>query len=167
MILYVLLKPVNKNIALLAAFFRLMHVAIYGVTGLTNVVVLLLLSGRAYLTAFQPNQLHALALLFIRLHGDGYDLAVVFFGFHCLFIGYLIFKSSYFPRILGVLLIAAFLSYLVNSFAGFLAPSFQAMLFPVILLPVLVAEGGLTLWLIVKGVDMAKWEERAEAERAA
>lgn len=87
MILYVLLKPVNKNIALLAAFFRLMHVAIYGITGLTNVAALLLLCGDDYLTAFQPNQLHALAFLFIKLHGEGYDLALVFFGFHCFFGG--------------------------------------------------------------------------------
>jgi len=161
LILYVLLRPVDKNLALLAAFFRLMHVAIYGITGLTNVAVLVLLGGADYLTAFQPHQLQALAFLCLRMHGEGYDVALVFFGFHCLFLGYLIFRSGYFPRLLGILMIVASLSYLANSFAGILAPRFQAMLFPGILLPFFVAEVSLSLWLTVKGVDVAKWQERA------
>lgn len=161
LILYVLLRPTDKNLALLAAFFRLMHVAIYGITGISNVAALHLLGGADYLTAFQPHQLRALALLFLKLHGEGYSIALVFFGFHCLFLGYLLFRSGYYPRTLGILMIVASLSYLIDSFAGFLAPSFEAMLFPGILLPVLVAEGSLSLWLTVKGVDIAKWQERA------
>jgi Domain of unknown function (DUF4386) len=161
LILYVLLKPVDKNLALLAAFFRLIHVAIYGVTGLSNLAALLILGGGDYLTAFQPHQQQALALLFIKLHGEGYDIALVFFGFQSLFLGYLIFRSGYLPRVLGILMIVASLCYLTNSFASILDPLFQAILSPGILLPVFVAETSLSLWLTVKGVNIAKWEERA------
>jgi Domain of unknown function (DUF4386) len=161
LILYVLLRPVDKNLALLAAFFRLMHVAIYGVTGLSTIAPLLILGGAGYLTAFPAHELQALARLSISLHGEGYAIALVFFGFHCLVLGYLIFKAGYFPKILGVLMTAASLSYLLDSFAGFIAPSFEAMLFPTILLPVLIAEGSLSLWLVLKGVDMDKWAARA------
>jgi Domain of unknown function (DUF4386) len=163
LILYVLLKPIDKNLALLAAFFRLMHVAIYGITGLSTIAPLVLLGGADYLTAFQPHQLQALVRLSLRLHGEGYAIALVFFGCHCLLIGYLMFRSRYFPRTLGILLIVAALSYLIDSFVGFLAPSFEAMLFPGILLPALVAEGSLSLWLLLKGVDLAKWAEEVNS----
>jgi hypothetical protein len=161
LILYVLLKPIDQNLALLAAFFRLMHVAIYGITGLSNLAALFILEGGDYLTAFQPHQRQALALLSIKLHREGYAIALIFFGFHCLFLGYLIIRSGYFPRILGILMIVASLCYLTNSFACILAPLFRAILFPGILLPVFVAEASLSLWLTVKGVNIAKWEERA------
>ena len=160
-ILYVLLRPIDSSLALLAAFFRLMHVAIYGITAITNIATLYLLETADYLTAFQPDQLYALAYLSIKLHGDGYAIALVFFAFHCLSLGYLLFRSGYFPKVLGVLMMIASVGYLTDSFAGFLAPSLGAMLFPATLVPAFVAETSLTLWLIVKGVDRTKWAERA------
>jgi hypothetical protein len=161
MILYVLLRPVDRNLALLAAFLRLVMVAIYAITGLTSYAALRLLEGADYLQTFQPDQLHSFALLAMKLHGDGYSIALVFFGFACLVLGYLLFRASYFPKFLGVLMLVAGLGYLTNSFAHFLNPAFAAMLFPAVLMPAFVAELSLALWLIVKGVDSTKWGESA------
>lgn len=159
LILYVLLRPVNENLALLAAFFRLVFVAIYGITGLTHVAALLLVGGADYLKAFEPHQLQALALLSLTLHEYGYAIALVFFGIHCFFLGYLIFRSGYFPKALGILLTIGSLGYLVNSFAIFLAPAFATT---ALLLPGGVAELSLCLWLIVMGVNVQKWEQKAQ-----
>ena len=161
LIFYVLLRPVSRSLALLAAFFRLVWVAIYGVNGLTHYAALLLLGGADYLKAFAPHQLEALALLSLKLHLYGYDIGLVFFGFHCFVLGYLIFRSGYFPKFLGVLLIIAALCYVVNSFAAFVAPAFAPMMFGgLILLPAALAEYSLCLWLIVRGINVPKWEER-------
>jgi hypothetical protein len=162
MILYVLLKPVSRNLALLAAFFRLTFVAIYGVAKLFEVAALVALDRADYLKAFEPRQLHALAYMSLRVHGLGYGVSLLFFGFCCVLFGTLIHQSGYLPRILGVLLVIGGLGYIVFSLAQMLAPAFAARrLFPWILLPGFPAELGLCLWLLVKGVDVPKWEERA------
>jgi hypothetical protein len=86
------------------------------------------------------------------LYGAGYDLSLVFFGFHCLLIGYLIFRSTFLPRILGALM-ATGLCYLTNSFASFLAPAFADASWPYVVLPAAVVELSLTLWLLVMGLN--------------
>ncbi len=161
MILYVLLKPVDPNLSLLAAFLRLAYASVNGVFRLFQLAAVVVLGGAAYLKAFDPRQVNVLALLALRLHGQGYGISLIFFGFSCVLLGYLISRSGYLPRSIGVLLVVAGLGYLINSFAQILAPEFAATLFPWILLPAVPAEWGLCLWLIVKGVDMPKWEERA------
>lgn len=163
MILYVLLRPVDRNLALLAAFLRLASDVILGITELTSFAALRLLGNADYLKAIPPDQRHSLALLAIKLHGDGYGISLVFFGFGCLPLGYLIFKAGYFPKILGVLMVIAGLAYVINSFVLFLDPAFAAKLFPGILLPAFVAELSFTLWLLIKGVNTARWEARAGA----
>lgn len=163
MILYALLKPVNRNIALLAAFMRLACDIILAVASLSHFAALRLLGDADYLKTFPPDQLHTLALLAMKLHGDGYAISLVFFAFACLSLGYLIFRSGYLPRAIGALMAIAGACYLINSFAHFLDPAFAATLFPALFVPIFVAELSLTLWLIVKGVDAAKWEERASA----
>ena len=161
-LLYALLRPVDRNIALLAAFMRLACDIILAVASLSHFAALQLLGGADYLKTFQPDQLHSLALLAMTLHGNGYAISLVFFSFACFSLGYLIFRSGYLPRTIGVLLVIAGVCYLINSFAHFLHPATGAALFNAgILLPCFVAELSLTLWLIVKGVDVAKWEERA------
>lgn len=99
----------------------------------------------------------------MKLHGDAYAISLVFFGFACLALGYLLFRARYFPKFLGVLMVAAGPGYLINSFAHFLDPVFAATLFPAIFALPFVAELSLTVWLIVKGVDTAKWEARPSA----
>jgi len=156
-ILYVLLRPVNRFLALLAVFFNLVSIAVEAATTLSLVETLFPLGNAAYLKAFQPEQLYALAYLAIRSHGQGFGVALIFFGCFCVVAGYLIFRSEYFPKALGVLFQIAGLCYLVNSFALILAPSFVDRLFPAILLPAFIGELSFCLWLLVKGVNMEKW----------
>lgn len=161
MILYALLRPVDRNIALLATFMRLACLIILATASLSHFVALRLLGDAPYLETFPPDQRHALALLAMKLHGDGYAISLVFFGFACLSLGYLIFRSSYLPRTIGALLVIAGFCYLFNSFTHFVNPAFAATLFPALFVPIFVAELSLALWLIVKGVDAVKWKERA------
>ena len=162
--LYVLLKPVSKTLSLVAAFSRLAMAAIQGINLLNNFAALLLLSGAAYLTVFEVDQLHALVLLFLNAHEYGVLIGQVFFGLHCFVLGYLLFKSGYFPRILGVLLVFASLGYLTWSFGYFLLPNYEGII-PIIswvfLVPGVIGELSLTFWLLFKGVDVVQWEKRS------
>jgi len=161
LILYVLLKPVNRNLALLVVLFTLVQTAVLVANELNLVMPLLLLGNAEYLRAFQPDQLYAnLAYLFVRLYEYGLGIGLIFFGFACLLLGYLIFRSGYLPRTIGVLMAIAGLSYLANSFTLILAPAYAGAIFPVLVLA-LIGELSLCLWLLVKGVDVPKWEERA------
>jgi hypothetical protein len=115
-----------------------------------------------YLEAFDPQQLHALAYLSLRLHGYGFAIGLIFFGFTIVLLGYLIYRSGYLPRIIGVLLVIGGLGYLTNSFAQILGPALAASLLPWDLLPASLGELGLALWLTVKGINVQKWKERAQ-----
>jgi len=163
MILYVLLEPVSRSLALLAAFQRVTFVAIYSVAKLFEVAALVVLGGDGFLKAFDPQQLRALAYLSLRLHGYGYGVSLIFFGVACVLLGNLIYRSRYLPKTLGVLLVIGGLGYLVNSFAQILAPALATKMFPWILLPAFPAELGLALWLLVRGVDLPKWQEWARS----
>jgi Domain of unknown function (DUF4386) len=160
-ILYALLKPVDRNIALLAAFMRFACDIILAVASLSHFAALRLFADADYLKTFRADQLNTLALLALKLHGDGYAISLVFFSFACLSLGYLIFRSGFLPRTIGALMAIAGVCYLVNSFSHFLAPVFAATLFPALFVPIFVAELSLTLWLIVRDVNVVKWEERA------
>jgi hypothetical protein len=158
LVLYNLLKPVNSSLALLAAFFRLVFTSIYAVLSLTHFAPLILLGGARYLNAFPANQLQALAYFSLSLHSLGYNVSLVFFGIHCVIVGGLIATSNFLPRTIGVLLGIAGTCYLVNSLTNFISPSFASLLFPYLMLPGLLAEGSLALWLSVVGVNVSKWQ---------
>ncbi|HTR64760.1 MAG TPA: DUF4386 domain-containing protein [Terriglobales bacterium] len=160
MIFYVLLKPVNRNLALLAVLFNLVDVAIEGINNLHHFAAVLILGGADYLKAFDPHQLQALALLSTKLFAYGYGIGLVFFGCESLLRGYLIFRSGYFPRFLGVLVTISGLSYLTNSFTLFLSPAVARLISSWILLPAGIPELILALWLVVVGVNVAKWKEK-------
>jgi len=159
-IFYILLKPVSKSLSLLAAFFNLIQTAILGINKIYLLITLSFLGNEEYLKVFDPQQRQALAYLSLDLHESGYGIGLIFFGFTCLIVGYLMFRSGYFPKIVGILQIVAGLSYLINSFAQILSPAFAAALFPVILVPAFVGELSTCLWLLVKGVNVRKWNER-------
>jgi len=125
---YALLKPVNRTVALLAAFFGLMGCAIQGFACLFEFAPFVVLGRAQYLSVFKVEQLQALAYLFLNLYSQAYSIALVFFGFFCLLIGYLIFKSTFLPRILGVLMALAGLGWLT-----FLSPPLTNYLSPYIL----------------------------------
>jgi hypothetical protein len=167
MILYVLLRPVGRSVALLGAFFRLTFVAIYGVAKLFEIAALVLLGNSEALAAFDPPQLHALAYAALRVHSYGYGVSLLFFGACCLCFGDLIRRSRYLPKLLGTLLVLAGLGYVVFSTAQMLAPAWAATwLFPWLMLPGFFGELGLALWLLIKGVDLARWQERLEERPA-
>jgi hypothetical protein len=161
LIFYVLLSPVNRNLALLAVFFNLVSIAIEGINALSHFAPLLILGSADYLKSFDLHQLQALALLFVNFHAYGFAISLAIFSFVLLLEGYLIFNSGYFPKAIAVLVAIAAFCYLTNSFALFLAPAFQAKIFPTILIPSFIGELSLCLWLIVMGVDVPKWEEKA------
>ena len=158
--LYLLLKPVNKNLAMLAVLFNLIQTAVLVVNKLNLLLPLFLLGNAEYLKALNLQQLQALAYLPLRLHDYGFGIGLIFFGFVCLVQGYLIFRSGYFPKTLGVLMAIAGLSYLTNSFPLILAPAYAGTILPILALA-LIGELSFCLWLIVKGVNVPKWEKRA------
>lgn len=160
LIFYRLFRPVNRDFAALALLFNLVAITVESVN-LINQFAPLRLLGVEGLSAFSPEQLNALAYTYVRIFSSGFAISLVFFGFFCLLIGYLIFNSGLLPRFLGVLMGLAGLCYLTNSFSLFLAPEFASLLFPYILLPCLVAELALALWLVVMGVNVREWELKA------
>ena len=137
---YSLFKPVSGNLSMLAAIFRLTLVAIMVVTSLNYFGVLNPLDTAHSSTAFN--------------RGD--EISLVPFGIHCLLIGYLIFRSSFLPRLLGVLMTFAGLGWLT-----YLSPPLAHHLYPCILAPGILGEGALTLWLIVTGLNEQRWREQA------
>jgi len=165
LILYVLLRPVNKTLALLAVFFNIVEFPIEAVSKLWLFAALFLSGNADYLKAFEPHQLHALMQISLKLHDYGFGIDLVFFGFACLVYGYLLFRSGYFPRALGVLMAIAGLSYLTNSFTLILAPAYAGTISPILVLA-LIGELSLCLWLMVKGVDEQRWKEQASAHRS-
>jgi hypothetical protein len=163
MIYFVLLRPVSRELNLLATFLRLVGIAIEAIATLSLASALFPLGTGAYLEAFTPEQRQAMAYLAIKSHGHGYAVALLFFGLTFLFHGHLIARSGYLPRALGVLIQIAGVAYVINSVALFVAPALQSSIFPAILLPAFIAETSLCLWLLVKGVNVAKWQAMTSA----
>lgn len=163
LILYVLLRPVSRDVALVAAFFNLVCIAIEGCAAVSLAAALHPLTNAAYVDAFTPAQLDVMAMLSVRSHSAGFGIALIFFGVECVLLGYLISRSGYMPSSIGVLMQIAGGCYVINSFALLLSPSLSSRLFPAILIPSLIAEVSLALWLLVKGVKAEKWEPRAQA----
>jgi hypothetical protein len=155
---YDLFKPVSRGLSLLAAFFSLVGCAILAFASLFQLAPLVVLGGGQYLSVFKVEQLRALAFLFLELYGEGVNICFVFFGFYCLLIGYLIFRSTFLPRILGLLMAFAGLGWLT-----FLSPPLANHLSPYILVLGFVAELALMLWLLVMGVDVQRWKEQASS----
>jgi hypothetical protein len=146
---YLLLKPVSKPLSLLATTLNVVQTCVLAVNKVSLVAALLMLERSVSATAVSPQDLHDLAYLAINPHGYAFGVGLIFFGFACLVRGYLLFHSDFVPRIFGVLLAIAGISYLVNSFALLLSPTFAAVLFPTILLPALVGELALSFWLLL------------------
>jgi hypothetical protein len=157
LLLYDLLKPVNRSISLLAAFFSLMGCAVAILAGLFTFAPLIVMGGASYLSVFKVEQLQALALLSLNLHTVAASICMVFFGFYCLLIGYLIFRSTFMPRIIGVFMAITGLTYQL-----FLSPPLATYLFPYVVKPAgALGELSLLLWLIIFGVNAQRWKQQA------
>jgi len=152
LILYQLLKPVNKTIASLMVIFYLVCVPVSLLNELNHFAVLLLSSDAGYLTVFKADQLNALVMFFLDLRKYGTFIAQ-FFSFWVLLLGYLVFKSGFLPRILGILLMLGGLCYTILAVLFFLSPSFDATLFGLF---AFIGESLFYLWLLIKGIKAQK-----------
>jgi hypothetical protein len=161
MILYELLKVVNRRIALLAVFFSLVGAAVQSVALLGHFAPLILLK-RGHDLGVNQELLQAQTYMALQLQGIGYAIALTFFGGTMLARGYLIVRSGFLPRFIGVFLAIEGVCYLANSFADFVAPGIASTVFAVLMVAGL-AEVLLCLWLLVMGVNVAKWQEKATA----
>jgi hypothetical protein len=164
LIFFVLLRPVSRDLAWLAVFFNLVSIALEAANEQQLLAALFPLGTAEYLRAFEPAQLYAMASLSLKSYGYGFGVSLIFFGCECLVLGYLIFRSGYLPKALGVLMEIAGLCYLTNSFALLLAPTFADRIFPAILIPAFIGEASLCLWLLVKGVNAEKWKPQSGAQ---
>lgn len=153
---YELFKPVNRSLSLLAAFFSLVGCAVGAASGFFRLAPLAVLGGGGHSSVFNVEQVQALALLFFKLQARAAGIGLVFFGFYCLLIGYLIFRSTFLPRVLGVLMVIGGFGWLT-----FLWQPLANSLFPYILAPGILGEGALTLWLLAAGVHAQRWKEQA------
>ena len=157
LLLYRLLKPVNKNLSVLMAILVLVGIPIAMLNDLNQIAALLLSSGAEYLPAFAVDQLSAHVMLFLNLYEHGLRIAYIFWGLWLFPLGYLVFRSGFLPRIIGILLLIAGLGYLVELVIFFLFPDLDLT----IRMFTFWGEVILALWLLIKGVDVDKWENRA------
>lgn len=148
LLLYKLLKSVNKTMGLLMVSFVLVGASISILNKLNQFAALQLLSGADYLKVFTTEQLQALALLFLRLHDRGGTIAFIFWGLWLFPLGFLVFNSGFFPRMLGVLLMIACFGYVINSFAILLSYTVNVGMFAAL------AEVLFILWLLIKGINV-------------
>jgi hypothetical protein len=153
--LYVLLKPVGKNLALLFLLLNAAGVAIECASALIHFAAVPILGGADYLRVFQADQVHALALLFLNVSGTGNTVTTLFYGAWLFPLGYLVFKSDFLPRFLGILLVLDGVCLSICFFQLCLLPGYEKWTYP--LYPVMfIAEFGLALWLLIKGVKGEK-----------
>jgi len=165
--MYYVLKPVSRSLSLGAAFFGLAGIAIGSAAWVSHLTPLLLLHEEPYLSGFTTTQLQATAMMALKLQMQVFSLAMLFFGIQCVVIGCLVARSTFLPRLLGVLLAIGGTAYVINFFATFLTPGFGARLIPFIFPLAIIGEGSMGLWLLVKGVNAPRWYEHTRvAERS-
>jgi Domain of unknown function (DUF4386) len=155
---YRLFRPVNRTLALLAAFISLVVGALQAFATIFQLAALLVVKGADYLSAFTAPQLHALALFFLNLNVGAYNTYLIFFGFWLIPTGYLILRSTFMPRIIGVLLMIDGVGWVT-----FLYPPLANTLFPFISVAAALGEIPLLLWLLIVGVNNQRWKEQAIA----
>lgn len=156
--LYLLFKPVNKNVSLLAAWFRLVNVTIFGVALFNLFSVLHIINGATYFSTIDTNLIDAQVMLYFEAFNNSWLLGLIFFGFHLFVLAYLIIKSNYMPKVIGFILYLAAFGYLIDSFAHFLLPNYadyQDIFMLIVVIPGVIGELSLALWLLIKGINQA------------
>lgn len=158
LIIYNFFKKSNKILLQIALTLVIIQTAIIAVNLLNQITPLLLLANETYLNTFQQSQLATLSLLSLNIQSQGYAIGLVFFGFYCILIGFVIYKTSAMPRVIGILYAIAGLCYLINSFTMFLSKGFANPIFVYLAIPIFIGELSLCLWLLLKGIDTTKLE---------
>lgn len=155
LIFYALLKPVNKQLSLLAAFVGLVGTTLFAAAELFFFLPTFILGDPAWLETFSADQVNSLVFLSVRFFSFGVAISSLYYGVAWLVRGHLMFRSGYLPKFLGVLMGIGGLGFVVQAFARIFVPRFPSGMLMALLFP-----GGLALafWLLVKGVDMAKWK---------
>jgi hypothetical protein len=153
---YDLLKPVNRSLARITAIIGITGAGIKAFARLFYYAPLILLGGAPYLSAVEPTQLATLSLAFIKINNQGAAIAIIFFGFETLLRGWLIYRSEFLPRFLGALSMAGGLGWLT-----YLWPPLGSQAFMGVALFAIVGVIATSGWLFIRGVDDAKWRERA------
>lgn len=156
--LYVLLRPVSAGVALLAAWFRLIYTAVHGFA-LANLLLALVVLDPARFSGIGEEQRQGLASLLIAGHEYGWLMGLVFFAFHLLVLGYLVLRSGFLPRVLGVLVLAAGIGYLCDSFAQVLMPNYgdyETLFLMLTAIPATIGEMSLAFWLVIKGAGLGR-----------
>lgn len=156
LLMFELLKPVRRRLAQFALLVMLMGSVMLAVTALLYIAPLLVLQGGGSLSAFTTGQLQSLAAIFLKLNAYAFDIQTIYFGLWCVLTGFLIFKSTFLPRVLGILLMISGLGWLL-----YLSPTFAVSIFPIIAALSALGEIPLELWLIVKSVNEQRWYEQA------
>ena len=160
--LYVILIPVNKNISLLSGWLRLVNSAIFGIALYNLITVMKILHNSDYLKAFGSEQLHAQMMLSFDTFNVVWLIGLMFFGLHLFVLGYLIFKSGYISKIIGILLVIAGIGYLIDSFANFLLPDYNKykdIFLMIVIIPGIIGELSLTFWLLLKSKKIPEIKE--------
>lgn len=153
--LYLLFKPVNKELSLLTAWFRIVNAGIFGVALFHLFNILPLINAKMHSSLFEPEDLYSRVVWSLDAFNHAWLIGLVFFGIHLLLLGYLIIKSDYTPGILGILLIIASLGYLTDSFAYLLIQNYseyKSMFMLIVAIPGVIGELSFTLWLLIRGV---------------
>src|SRR6266404_3783575 len=162
LIFYALLKPVSKYLSLLAAFFGLIATATFAFAELFYFAPLLIMRGAGYLQPFSPDQLNSLVLLSLKFYGFAGMIFTAYYGMGWIVRSYLMFRSGYLPKFLAVLMAIGGIGFFVRNFLLILAPAYASDVLLMLMFP-----GGLIMmvWLLVKGVNVQKWNARVDAER--
>ena len=161
-VLYILLRPVSSSMSLAAAFGRVSEGIVMAASNLfTSILTLVVAGGAGYLAAFDTAQRDALALLFQNANDYVILIWGLFFALHLVLLGWLVYRSGFFPKIPGVLLVLAGIGYFTQSFGTIVAPGLSDVLSTVVLVLAVPGELVFALWLLIKGVDEDKWRQRA------
>ncbi len=156
LVLYQLFKKVDKNHASLMVLCVMVSVAIMCLNMLHQFAAILILEKGYLISAFNAEQINALVAFFLDLHKYGYRIAQIFFGIWLFPLGYLVYKSGFLPKIIGVMLMIACFSFLLDFFLFFLLPNYSAAISSMITLPTTIGEFSMCLYLIIKGVQTAE-----------
>ena len=161
-LLLVLLRPVDRLLSNLAAVFSIIGIAAIAANSIVHAAVLVFITQRGSSITSGPAEMNSIAYAFLRLHGQGYNIASVFFGFYCTLIGWLIIRSGFLPRLVGGLMLIAGASFLVDSFAIIVTPTIGVYVDTYSSLASLIGEGALTAWLLIFGIDVERWQKRKQ-----